>query len=83
MTTHIISDQEMEKAFEGTNFGENCNHWALLNASVFKKLVGDHCGHTIEQVMKELGLITQKGTVTIKGKKLVAESYHNLLLNGG
>jgi len=79
----IIPNEELMAAFTGTNFGHT-QYRELLNASVFKKLVGYHCGHTITQIMKELGLIglkTEKPTK--KGLALIREVYGHLMIHGG
>jgi hypothetical protein len=78
----IITDEELSKAFAGTNFGHT-NYHELLNASVFKKLVGYHCGHTITCIMQELGLIGKTGKPTKKGILLIREEYSHLMKNSG
>lgn len=78
----IITDKEIEIAFLGTNFGHT-KYRELLNASVLKKLVGYHCGHTITVIMKELGLIGKTEKPTKKGIALVREVYGHLMMVGG
>lgn len=79
----IVSDEELEVAFHNTNFG-GADKRELLNASVFKRAVGYHCGHTITMIMVQLGLIGEKTwRVTKKGQKLLREAYHEQLLKSG
>lgn len=78
----VLSDEEIEKAFKGTNFGHT-NYRELLNASVLKKLLDYHCGWTITCIMKELGLIGKTEKVTKKGKLLVREAYRELIIISG
>lgn len=77
-----VSNVEIAEVFRNTNFGRS-DHRALLEASVLKKLVGYHCGHTITQIMKELALIGKTGIVTKKGKAFVAHAYHDMMTNSG
>lgn len=78
----VISDEEIEKAFQNTNFGST-NHRKLLEVSVLKRLVDYHCGWTITEIMKELNLIGKTEKVTKKGKEFVREAYHELMINKG
>lgn len=77
-----VSDAELKEAFRGTNFGV-ADHRELLNVSVLKKLVGYHCGWTITCIMKELKLVGKTEEVTKKGKLLVREAYHELMIRSG
>lgn len=78
----IMTDEEISSAFEGTNFGHT-QYRELLNASVLKKLVGYHCGHTITTIMQEVGLIGKTEKPTKKGIALVREAYGHLMSMGG
>lgn len=78
----IVSDAELIEVFKGTNFGVS-DHRRLLEASVFKKLVGYHCGYTITHIMQVLGLIGKKGVPTKKGRKLIAHAYNDLMRDSG
>jgi hypothetical protein len=77
-----ISDAEIEEAFKNTNFGHT-KYRELLNASVLKKLVGYHCGHTITTIMKEMGLIGKTEAPTKRGIQLVREAFGHLMTVGG
>lgn len=77
-----VSDEELAKAFENTNFGHS-RHRELLNASVLKKLVGYHCGHTITVIMKELKLIGKTGRPTKRGVQLVRDAFNDQMRVGG
>jgi len=78
----IVTDEEITKAFEGTNFGRS-DFRELVNTSVLKKLVGYHCGYTITEIMKELGLIGKTEKPTKKGILLVREAFAAQMLGGG
>ena len=81
-TQSLLSDAEIISAFQGTNFGST-DYYELLCASVFKKLVGYHCGHTIESIMYKLNLIGKTGIPTKKGVALVREFYGYMMRLGG
>ena len=44
------------------------NTYWLLALSLLKKALRYHCGHTITQIMVQMGLTTEKGRVTEKGQ---------------
>ena len=44
---------------------------AVLHASVLKKAVGYHCGHTITRVMQKLRLIGKNGNLLKRGRMLL------------
>lgn len=81
-TQPVVSDEEIAVAFEGTNFGRT-DYRTLLNASVLKKLVGYHCGHTITVIMQELALIGKTGKPTKRGIALVREAFRQQMTSGG
>ena len=78
----VVPDAEIETAFLGTNFGHT-RYRELLNASVFKRMVGYHCGHTITTIMTKMKLIGKTGKPTKRGIRLVREAYGNLMKIGG
>lgn len=78
----IVSDQEITEAFGNGNFGVT-DYRKLLEASVLKRLVDYHCGHTITTIMFKLGLTTKNNTVTKKGKRFVAKAQDVLLQRSG
>ena len=53
-SSSIVSDEDIVRAFEGTNFGTD-NHRELLHVGVLKKACQYHCGHTITTIMRDLG----------------------------
>ena len=79
MNVKDVTDAEIAAAFEGTNFG-HAHYRELLNVSVLKRLVGYHCGHTITQIMKELGLIGKTEKPTKRGIALVRKAYQHVML---
>lgn len=78
----IVTDEEIQKAFQNTNFGTT-EYRKLLEVSVLKKLVEYHCGWTITCIMRDLKLIGKSGKVTKKGILFVREAYNGLMINQG
>lgn len=77
-----ITDEEISSAFAGYNFG-TAEHRSLLAASVFKKMVGYHCGHSITTIMTRMGLIGRTGKPTKKGREFVGKTYSHLMKASG
>ena len=74
-----LTDDVIEKAFEGTNFGRT-DYREFLGYSVLKKACGWHCGHTITTIMIEMGLITpKKGGLTKLGRMFLSDCYDDPL----
>lgn len=82
MSKDVISDEELEIAFLGTNFGP-VDHRKLLEASVLKKAAGYYCGHTITQIMQRMKLIGANDTVLVRGRKVLQGAYAHLMRDGG
>lgn len=80
-TRPVVSDDELAKAFAGTDFG-GADHRQELHVAVLKKACGYHCGHTITTIMRELGLIGASNLPTKKGRKLISLAYHALMVGG-
>lgn len=80
-TSQVVSDEELAKAFAGTDFG-GTDHRNELHVAVLKKASGYHCGHTITTIMRELRLIGASGLPTKKGRKLISLAYHALMVGG-
>ena len=80
-TRPVVSDDELDKAFAGTNFG-GADHRQELHVAVLKKASGYHCGHTITTIMRELRLIDTSGLPTKKGRKLISLAYQALMAGG-
>lgn len=70
-----ISDDEIEKAFAGANFGDR-DHRKLLEQGVLKKLGGYRSGATLTGIMIDLGLIS-KINVLKKGRMFLMDSFYD------
>ena len=77
----IISDEEIEKAFNGCNFG-GCDPRQLLEQGVLKRLTDYGCGWTLTQIMRKLGLTTPKDRVTKKGKSFAMNAFYEIKHSG-
>ena len=80
-SSKVISDEELERAFAGTNFGTK-DYRSVLHTAVLKKACGYYCGHTITQIMKDLRLIGAKGSPIKRGIEFLRASYHQQMVNG-
>lgn len=73
--TDHLTDDYIKTCFAGTNFGRH-DYRVLLAHSVLKKAIGYHCGWTITQIMKNIGLITPKAeNLTQLGKMFLYDSF--------
>ena len=61
------TDDQIEHAFSGANFGP-VDHRHMLALSVLKKALKYHCGSTITKIRMDMGLTTPTGRVTEKGR---------------
>lgn len=77
----VVSDEDLARAFAGTNFGTD-KHRELLHRGVLKKAGQYHCGHTITTIMSELGLIRTTGALTKKGVAMLRIAYHQQMIGG-
>ena len=68
-----VTDADIARAFECTNFG-SADHKHLLALSVLKKALRYRCGSTVTQIMVRMGLITENGRVTKKGRLFCYEA---------
>jgi len=73
--TDLVSDEQMQAVFDGTNFGHT-NFRVLLAQGCIKALAGWHQGHTLTTILDELRLISWnkqigKIKVTAKGRHYI------------
>jgi hypothetical protein len=73
--TDLVSDEQMQAVFDGTNFGHT-DFRGLLAQGCIKALAGWHQGHTLTTILEELRLIswnrqTGKIKVTAKGRHYI------------
>jgi hypothetical protein len=73
--TDLVTDEEMQSVFQGTNFGHD-DFRGLLAQGCIKALACWHQGHTLTTILDELRLInwnrqTSKIKVTVKGRHYI------------
>ncbi|MCP2232843.1 hypothetical protein [Erwinia aphidicola] len=74
-----VTDDVIQKAFEGTSFGRT-DHREFLGYSLLNIACGWYCGHTITTIMIEMGLITPKNkTLTKLGRLFLSDCYDDPL----
>jgi len=82
-----VSDGELESAFWNTNFGLDLsspqylgNLRKLVVVGVLKCLVHYHNGHTLETILKKLGLVGKTAKVTKKGRNFIRDECSHLFV---
>jgi len=78
----IISDDQIARAFEGTNFGKTIDgnikaQKELVAKTVFKYLANYSGGHTIGMILLELGMVTRYNGPPVKKARRWA--YHVIM----
>lgn len=72
----LVTDEQILKAFENTNFGA-MHKRDLIRYGLLKVTCGYYNGHTLKHILIELGLTTQKLSITKKGKQYLYEAFSN------
>lgn len=77
----LVSDEQIEDAFKGTNFGDNYDNTpskrCLIGQCLLKLNCGYNDGHTIKQICRELNLVTSKFNLNKKGKEFLFRCYYD------
>lgn len=75
---------QLEAAFKGTHFGPEGEtdegRAGLVERGVLEIIAGYRTGSTLYGILKQLRLITDKGNVTLYGKKVAFYGYERLRL---
>lgn len=71
----IITQDQIEKAFENTNFGTNPNHKKIIIDTLLKLSVGFGTGRTAICICSELNLLTANKKPNSKGLAFMRENY--------
>lgn len=77
----LVSDEQMQSAFQNTNFG-HADFRGLLAQGSIKALAGWHQGHTLTCILEELKLISwnrhaDKIKITAKGRHYIWLAFKN------
>lgn len=72
----VINDEEIEAAFNGTNFGP-LDHRKLLEQAALKRIRGYHSGFTLTRIMRILDITNERDTLTRKGRHFVFAAFHD------
>ena len=81
MDDPIITDAQITTAFADTNFGAR-HRRQLLEQGVLKTWAGFSCGSTLTRIMCDLGLITKRNHVTVKGRRFAFHAFYNQRYSG-
>lgn len=71
-----ITDEQIEVAFAGTSFGDRDKR-KLLQQGVLKKIAKYRSGSALTSIMRQLGLITEKGSVSSKGNYFLFDAFYD------
>jgi hypothetical protein len=75
MQNRLITDQQLEKAFEGTNFGSK-EYYKILREGLLKVACQYWNGHTLTQILIMLKLRHKnQNRLTDAGRKLLYQMY--------
>ena len=72
----IITDEEIEEAFERTDFSPNDSR-KIIEQGVLKRQARFSTGGTLGRIMSELGLTSPAGTVTSKGRQFLFVAFRD------
>lgn len=76
-----ITDEQIRKAFEGTNFGDRDNKEVLIS-TLLKCACGYYSGFTATNIVKGLKLVhSKRWELTYSGKEFLYDSIEPLLKN--
>ena len=67
-----LTDEEISKAFAGTNFGRD-DFKNILAETVIDAAAGWRCGYTATTICTQLGLLTPKGCASALGLRFISE----------
>ena len=70
----MISDEELEKVFAYSNFGDSKKR-DVVRYALMKVACGYRNGHTSQSIINELGLCGKNLSLTKKGKEYLYESF--------
>ena len=72
---YIITDQQLTKAFKGTNYGMNPNYRKIVDNGLLKVACGYYNGATTSHVLIELGLVSKGCGITKKGRTYLYQTF--------
>ena len=73
----IITDQQINNAWGNASFGKDVSKREVIANALLKYATDYGTGYTIEQICKELRLITTQCKLTTLGKQYLYEAYRN------
>ena len=70
----LVSDKELENAFGNSDFGEKDKR-VVLKHILLKFACSYSTGHSAKSIAFELGLITSKNVLSVKGKEYLFDAF--------
>lgn len=73
----IITDEQINAAWGNASFGKDVSKREVIANALLKYASEYGTGYTIEQICRELGLITKQCKLNTRGKQYLYEAYSN------
>jgi len=75
-----VTIEEIEDVWHGANFGPelNKNKMNVVKGALLKWACGYTTGHTAYDILVDLGLLTERKNLTVRGKKQLWEFFKDL-----
>lgn len=73
----IITDEQINTAWGNASFGKDVSKRDVIANALLKYASEYGTGYTIEQICRELGLITKQCKLNTLGKQYLYEAYRN------
>lgn len=73
----IITEEQINTAWGNASFGKGVTKREVVANALLKYASEYGTGYTIEQICRELGLITKKCKLTTLGKQYLYDAYRN------
>lgn len=71
----LVTDKQIDIAWGFANFGEGLTKREIIANTLLKCASGYQTGHTAKCIVEELGLVTQKWTLSQRGKRYLYSAY--------
>jgi len=73
----LLSENDINKAWGNASFGGDISKRDVIQNALMKFATGYGTGYTIEQICRELKLITKQCNLTTLGKRYLYDSYYH------
>jgi hypothetical protein len=77
----MVTQEEVDSVWGNANFGPGYSRMAVVKYALLKCAGRWYQGHTSTCILRELGLITKKYTLTLRGSRCLFEFFKNERVN--